>query len=88
MIDYVAIAQSALENKGSFDELKEASYYEMTIRDGYDIDLSLVSQYIAYDITSGYHRNILIARPKSIWERTKLMIKLTLIILGIKKHGK
>jgi hypothetical protein len=54
----------------------------------YDIDLSSIRQYITYEIVSGYYRNILIERPKGLWERTKLMIKLTTAVLGIKKHGK
>lgn len=88
MIDYVSLIQAALRNKGSFDEITSADYYELMIRNMYDIDLSSIRQYITYEIVSGYYRNILIERPKGLWERTKLMIKLTTAVLGIKKHGK
>jgi hypothetical protein len=88
MIDYVSLMQSAMDGKGSFDELPDENYYELMIRGSYDIDLSHIRQYIVYEVVNNHHRDILIKRPKSLWERTKLMIKLTTIVLGVKKHGK
>ena len=85
MIDYISFIQSTLEDKGCFDEFSEADYYELMVRRNCNIDLSPIRQYIAYEVMNNHHYDVLIKRPRDGWEREKLMIKLTTVVLGIKQ---